>query len=305
MLQKTLKDIVSFSGVGLHTGCHVNVRILPSAEDTGITFVRTDIPGAPVVKAVAENVVATNYATSIGRNGMTVATVEHLMAAFYVMGVDNAVVEIDGPEVPILDGSAELFIQMMEGAGFRLLSAPRKYIVVKRPIKVTDGDKYALLMPAEEMVFTIDYSIDFSHPFLTKQNFSGHFSADDFKREIGSARTFGFLRDVEMLRANGLAKGGSLSNAVVISDTEVLNEEGMRWPDEPVRHKVLDLMGDIALIGAPVVGHLIAYRSGHALNLSLVNKTLKKSTRWELADRLVKLEVPRHDRFMIQKAAAV
>lgn len=304
-MQKTLKDIVSFSGVGLHTGCHVNVRILPSAEDTGITFVRTDVPGAPAIKAVAENVVATNYATSIGQKGVTVSTVEHLMAAFYGLSVDNAVVEIDGPEVPILDGSAELFIKMMDGAGLRRLAAPRKYLVVKRPIKVVNGDKYAVLMPADEMEFTIDYSIDFSHPFLTKQNFSGHFSSEDFRKDIASARTFGFLRDVEMLRANGLAKGGSLSNAVVISDTEVLNEEGMRWPDEPVRHKVLDLMGDISLVGLPIIGHLIAYRSGHALNFSLVEKTLKKSTRWELAGRFEKPKVARHERYMIQKVAAV
>ncbi len=305
MKQKTLKDIVSFAGVGLHTGCHVNVRLIPAGVDTGISFTRVDIPGAPSIKAKATNVVATNYATSLGIDGATVGTVEHLLASFYGLGIDNVIVELDGPEVPILDGSAELFIKMIEGAGIKELESTRKYLVIRRPIKVSEGDKYVMLMPAGEMQLTVDYSIDFSHPFLSKQTFSTLFSEDVFKDEVGSARTFGFLRDVEMLRANGLAKGGSLSNAVVISDTEVLNEGGLRYPDEFVRHKVLDMMGDISLIGAPIAGHLIAHRSGHELNLRLVEQIHKKVSRWELIDPLSVEDSEREHRPFFQKAAIV
>lgn len=305
MKQKTLKDIVSFAGVGLHTGCHVNVRLIPSGVDTGISFTRVDIPDAPSIKAKASSVVATNYATSLGVDGATVGTVEHLLASFYGLGIDNVIVELDGPEVPVLDGSAELFIKMIEGAGIKELDSTRKYLVVRRPIKVSEGDKYVMLMPAGEMQLTVDYSIDFSHPFLSKQTFSTLFSADVFKEEVGSARTFGFLRDVEMLRANGLAKGGSLSNAVVISDTEVLNEGGLRYPDEFVRHKVLDMMGDLSLIGAPIAGHLVAHRSGHELNLRLVEQILKKTSRWELVDLLSEEDPQREPRPFFQKAAVV
>ena len=305
MKQKTLKDIVSFAGVGLHTGCHVNVRLIPSGVDTGISFTRVDIPGAPNIKAKASSVVATNYATSLGVDGATVGTVEHLLASFYGLGIDNVIVELDGPEVPVLDGSAELFIKMIEGAGIKELDSTRKYLVIRRPIKVSEGDKYVMLMPAGETQLTVDYSIDFSHPFLSKQTFTTLFTADVFKEEVGSARTFGFLRDVEMLRANGLAKGGSLSNAVVISDTEVLNEGGLRYPDEFVRHKVLDMMGDLSLIGAPIAGHLIAHRSGHALNLRLVEQIIKKTSRWELVDLSTEEDLQMEPRPFFQKAAIV
>lgn len=283
-MQHTLKDIISFSGIGLHSGRAVKVRILPSAEDTGISFVRTDLPGSPAIKAVSANVISTSYATTIGLKGSSVSTIEHLMAAFYGMGVDNAVVELDGPEVPIMDGSAVDFIGMIESAGLEALPALRQYLVVKKPIRVSEDDKYIFLLPPDDMEFTIDYSIDFAHPFLNKQSFSRLFSQDVFRKELGSARTFGFLKDVEALRANGLARGGSLENAIVISDTEILNEGGLRYPDEFVRHKVLDLMGDIALVGMPVIGQLIAYRSGHSLNHKLAQKVLDRPGRWELTD---------------------
>ncbi len=283
-MQHTLKDIISFSGIGLHSGRAVKVRILPSAEDTGISFVRTDLPGSPAIKAVSVNVISTSYATTIGLKGSSVSTIEHLMAAFYGMGVDNAVVELDGPEVPIMDGSAVDFIGMIESAGLEALPALRQYLVVKKPIRVSEDDKYIFLLPPDDMEFTIDYSIDFAHPFLNKQSFSRLFSQDVFRKELGSARTFGFLKDVEALRANGLARGGSLENAIVISDTEILNEGGLRYPDEFVRHKVLDLMGDIALVGMPVIGQLIAYRSGHSLNHKLAQKVLDRPGRWELTD---------------------
>ncbi|MDO8426956.1 MAG: UDP-3-O-acyl-N-acetylglucosamine deacetylase, partial [Deltaproteobacteria bacterium] len=163
-MQKTIREAVRFSGIGLHTGFDINVRILPSAEDTGITFVRKDVPCAPAIRAEASNVVNTSYATTLGLNGVTISTVEHLMAAFYGLGIDNAIVELDGPEVPIMDGSSSHFIELIEGAGFETLTSPRRYFVIKRPIRVAVGDKYVALLPADDIVLTIDYSIDFSHP---------------------------------------------------------------------------------------------------------------------------------------------
>jgi len=285
-MQHTLREVVEFSGIGLHTGCPVNVRIMPSGANTGIRFFRKDLPGNPCIKAVSENVISTSYATTIGVRGASVSTIEHLMAAFYGMGVDNAIVELDGPEVPIMDGSAIDFIGMIESSGLMSLPARRQYLVIRKPIRVTEDDKYIYLLPSEDNEFTVDYSIDFAHPFLNKQSFARLFSRDVFRKELGSARTFGFLKDVEALRANGLARGGSLDNAIVISDTKILNEGGLRYPDEFVRHKVLDMMGDIALVGAPVIGQLIAYRSGHSLNHRLAQKVLQRPGKWELTDSL-------------------
>ena len=289
-MQHTLQNVIEFSGIGLHTGCPVNVRILPSDADTGIRFLRKDLPGSPFIKAVSANVISTSYATTIGSRGASVSTIEHLMAAFYGLGVDNAIVELDGPEVPIMDGSAADFIAMMESTGLEALPALRQYLVIKKPIRVSEDDKYIYLLPADDMEFTIDYSIDFAHTFLNKQSFARLFSRDTFTKELGSARTFGFLKDVETLRANGLARGGSLENAIVISDNSILNEGGLRYPDEFVRHKVLDMMGDLALVGAPVIGHLVAYRSGHSLNHKLAQKVLSLSGRWELTDSLMDKE---------------
>lgn len=284
MRQHTIRDTVTFSGIGLHTGCNVSVSILPAEAGTGITFIRKDLPGRPVIKAESANVVATSYATSLGVKGAGISTVEHLLAAFYGLGVDNAVVELDGPEVPVLDGSAALFIDMIESAGFTAQTALKKYLVIRRPIRVSEGDKYIYLQPADDMAFSIDYSIDFSHPFIARQSFSGRFTGDTFKDEVGMARTFGFLSDVETLRRSGLAKGGSLNNAVVVGHDSILNEEGLRFPDEFVRHKVLDMMGDISLVGLPVVGRISAYRAGHGLNHKLVAKLLKHKECWEIRE---------------------
>ncbi|GMR05094.1 MAG: UDP-3-O-acyl-N-acetylglucosamine deacetylase [Thermodesulfobacteriota bacterium] len=304
MLQKTIKKTIEFSGVGLHTGCNVRVRVTPAGADSGITFIRTDIPGSLPIKAEGRNVVNTNYATTLGRNGVTISTVEHILAAFYGLGVDNASIEIKGPEVPVLDGSAEKFIEMIEAAGIRELNAEKLYLVIKRPINVSEGDKYVLLMPTKGGGVTIDYSIDFSHPFLNKQTFSGLFSRDVFKKEIGSARTFGFLQDVEKLRANGLARGGSLSNAVVVGETDILNKDGLRYPDEFVRHKVLDLMGDLSLAGAPISGRIVAHRSGHALNHKLIQKIMKQPSRWELKG-LAPQRPAKETGHVLQKAATL
>ncbi len=305
MMQKTVSSVIEFTGIGLHTGHEINARIIPSREDTGITFIRKDIPCAPAIKAMPSNVVATSYATSLGVNGVTVSTVEHLLAAFYGLGVDNATVELDGPEVPIMDGSAARFIDLIEEAGLMMLPAPRRYLVVKRPIKVADRDKFILLMPAAGSELSIDYTIDFSHALLQDQTYSGRFSKGAFMEEMGRARTFGFLRDVEMLRANGLARGGSLNNAIVISDTEILNEGGLRYPDEFVRHKVLDMMGDISLLGFPVIGRLVAHRSGHSLNHRLVKEIMRRPMRWELTEPMPSAEAVMAGPVMMEKMASL
>lgn len=286
MFQKTVKNIIEFSGVGLHTGADARVRILPSGADTGIRFVRKDLPGTPVIKAEAKNVISTSYATTLGTRGVTVSTVEHLLATFYGMGVDNALVEVSGPEVPVLDGSAEPFVEMIEDAGLKTLDSVKKYMVVKKPIKVSGEGKFIYLLPSPEQGFSIDYTIDFAHPYLEKQEFSMSFSSTGatFAREVSRARTFGFLRDVELLRANGLAKGGSLKNAVVVGEKDILNEDGLRYPDEFVRHKVLDILGDLSLVGVPVIGRIKAHRAGHALNFKLAQKICKSPARWKMVE---------------------
>lgn len=303
MKQSTIKNEISFEGISLHSGDHVSVTVRPADANTGIVFLRTDVDGAKAIRAEGCNVVDTSYATTIGYDGVTVSTIEHLMAAFYGLRVDNAIVYIDGPEVPIMDGSSAHFVELIDSVGLTYLDAPKKYMVIKRPIKVSDGDKYVLLMPTTDMNFTIDYSIEFAHPFLNKQSFSKDFTPDMFAEEIGAARTFGFLSDVETLRANGLAKGGSLSNAVVIGEDNILNEEGLRYPDEFVRHKVLDIMGDISLLGHPIIGRLVAHRSGHALNHRLVKKVLQSIRRWETVESLVREEFLSPDQVFIEKFA--
>jgi len=282
MKQRTIKKEIAFSGVGLHSGRDVLVRLLPAGDDNGIRFVRTDLPGRPSVKALWSNVVDTNYATTLGEGGVTVATVEHILAALYGLGVDNADVEVHGSEIPILDGSAGEFVRKIEAVGLRRLSAGRRFIVVKRPIKVSSGEKYLMLLPSKEPGLRIDYSIDFDHSLLSKQSFRTHCTREAFIEEIGSARTFGFLSDIEMLRANGLAMGGSLSNAVVVGESHILNEDGLRYPDEFVRHKTLDLIGDLSLAGARVRGLVVAHRSGHALNHRLLQKIGRHRSRWEM-----------------------
>lgn len=289
MYQKTLNSAVEFSGIGLHTGRPVKARVLPSAGDTGISFIRKDIPDSPVIKVESANVTATSYATTLGVNGVTVSTVEHILSAFYALGVDNAVVEVFGPEIPIMDGSAGLIADMLEAVGLRSQNSPKKYLLVKKPIKITEGGKYIHLLPPRqegEFNLTIDYTIDFAHPYLDRQSFKTTLTPEVFKKELRQARTFGFLRDVEMLKTSGLAIGGSLDNAVVIGETSILNEGGLRFEDEFVRHKVVDLIGDISLAGLPIIGKIKAFRSGHSLNQELVSKLLKSRGAWKVVERI-------------------
>ena len=284
MMQKTIREKVSFSGIGLHSGEAIEMDIYPAAADSGITFARKDIPGAQAILACVDNVVDTRYATTLGTNGVTVATVEHIMASFYCLGIDNARVELSGSEVPIMDGSAAEFVKLLDSAGIRTLGKSKKYIVVKKAIRIVNGKSSIKILPSDGMQLDVDYRMDFTHPYLSKQSFSKPFTKEFFLREVASARTFGFLSEVEMMREMGLVKGGCLSNAVVIGEHDVLNVEGLRFPDEPVRHKVLDLMGDLALLGAPLIGRVVAYRSGHEMNFKLANKLLKKPSRWEYVD---------------------
>jgi UDP-3-O-[3-hydroxymyristoyl] N-acetylglucosamine deacetylase len=250
--QRTLRGPAACTGVGLHTGAKVTLRLLPARPDSGVVFVRTDLTDKPAIVARAEHVVDTALATTLGCGDVRVHTVEHLMAALAGLGIDNARVELDGPEVPIMDGSATAFIAAILEAGIRVQEQPKSFLVIRRPIVVEDGEKRAALVPGRG--FKVDCTIDFSHPLIHDQAVSISFSDRAFLREVAPARTFGFLRDVDKLKAHGLAKGGSLDNAIVVDDFSILNPEGLRFPDEFVRHKVLDALGDISLLGMPVLG---------------------------------------------------
>lgn len=278
--QRTLASSVSLSGVGLHSGARVMVRLVPARVNQGLAFVRTDLPGRPAIPVRADCVTDTALATTLGVDGVKVSTVEHLLAAIAGLGLDNLRIEVDGPEIPIMDGSAAPFAQGMLEAGLRLQDEPKSFLVIKRPVVVSEGDKQASLVPARR--FRIDCTIDFKHPLITDQQFSVDFTDASFMRDIASARTFGFLRDVDRLRAIGLAKGGSLDNAVVVDDFSILNPEGLRFPDEFVRHKLLDALGDVSLLGRPVVGTLTAFKTGHALNHKLVTQVLSDSANYEI-----------------------
>jgi UDP-3-O-[3-hydroxymyristoyl] N-acetylglucosamine deacetylase len=282
--QRTLRSRVSVAGVGLHSGRSVNLALIPAAPNTGVVFARTDVrrvDGAPVeIAAHADNVLETRLATTLGRDSATVGTVEHLMAALAGLGIDNVRVELDGPEVPILDGSAAPFVDLIRSAGGTVAQArPKRFLVIRRPVEVRDGDRLARLEPAPS--FRLQCFIDFRHPLITDQRCEFVFSDVAFEAEIARARTFGFARDVDAMRARGLARGGSLDNAVVIDDFSIQNPEGLRFPDEFVRHKVLDAIGDLALFGAPVVGRFVGYKSGHMLNTRLVSAVLAERRAYE------------------------
>lgn len=276
--QKTLKKSISCSGIGLHSGKEVNISIRPAVADTGIVFKRVDLPGSPSVKAVCDYVSDTRLATTLKKGDATIATVEHLMAAFALMRVDNAIVEINGPEVPIMDGSAIYFVERIKEAGTVEQDALRRYIIVTRPVEVENRDSKAAIYPSVESRITC--SVDFEHQALEAQTFSISLLNPGLEKEISEARTFGFLKDVEMLKASGLALGGSPENAIVIDENGVMNEEGLRYPDELVRHKVLDSLGDLYLMGAPLIGHFISSKGGHALTHKLVTKLLSDTESW-------------------------
>lgn len=279
--QRTLQRAASIQGVGLHSGQPVTLRLIPAPADHGLVFVRTDLADKPLIPVRSEYVVDTSLATTLGHGKARVATVEHLLAALSGLGIDNLRIEIDGPEVPIVDGSAEPFARLISEVGIRTQEEFKQFIVIKRSVTVVDGDKHATFSPSRR--FRIDCTIDFKHPLISDQQFTLELNDQtQFLREVARARTFGFLRDVDKMRAMGLARGGSLENAVVVDDFSILNPEGLRYPDEFVRHKLLDAVGDIALLGRPVLGALTAYKTGHALNQKLVAKVLSDPANYEV-----------------------
>jgi UDP-3-O-[3-hydroxymyristoyl] N-acetylglucosamine deacetylase len=278
--QRTLRRSISCAGIGLHSGNKVTLSLKPAAGNSGIRFRRADLGGLEV-PATVSHVGGINHATGLTRDAVTVDTVEHLLAAFVSLGVDNAVVELNSPEVPIMDGSAAPFVYLIQEAGIKQLAAPRRYLKVLRPISFSRGDKRIALYPSDH--FKVTYSIAFDHPLLRHQSRTIRITEESFVEDIAPARTFGFLEEVEMMRQQGLALGGSLENAVVIGDTGVLNN-ALRFEDEFVRHKILDVIGDMALVGHPLIGHLVAHRGGHALHTAFAAQVLEERDAWELVE---------------------
>jgi UDP-3-O-[3-hydroxymyristoyl] N-acetylglucosamine deacetylase len=255
------------------------MTIKPAPENSGIVFERLDTPKGCKVRASFPNVVQTTMATTIGVNGSRVSTIEHLMAAFFGMGIDNALVQINGEEVPIMDGSSGPFVGLLDKAGISVQTSYKKILLVKKPIKVSDGSRSVKLLPSDALKITC--KIDFDHPLIKDQTYEMLFSKPTFIREISRARTFGFLKDVQALWDNGLAQGGSLENAIVVGDNGVLNEDGLRYKNEFVRHKLLDFIGDLAILGATVIGHFVVEKSGHFFNQELLKTLLDQQNCWE------------------------
>lgn len=279
--QRTLKNVIRATGVGLHTGEKVFLTLRPAAVDTGIVFRRVDLPEPVDIPATAENVGNTRLSTTLEKGGVEISTVEHLLSAFAGLGVDNAYVDVSAPEVPIMDGSAGPFVFLIQSAGVEEQNALKKFIRIKDVVEVKDGDKVARFEPFEG--FKVSFGIDFDHPVFTDETqFSSiDFSSTSFVKEVSRARTFGFLREIEMLREKNLALGGSMDNAIVVDDYRVLNDDGLRYDDEFVKHKILDAIGDLYLLGHSLIGSFRGYKSGHALNNKLLNKLIATPEAWE------------------------
>ena len=280
--QTTIARSTAISGIGLHTGQRINMTLRPAEAGTGIVFHRKIDDRTVTIEAISANVVDTRLATVIGKGDVRVSKVEHLLAALSAYGVDNLHIDIDGPEVPIMDGSAAPFASIIEEAGQRCHSQSRKFLAIRKPVSVIDGEKRVSVIPSR--FFRITFDIAFQHPCIALQQHSVKVSSSVFRRDLAPARTFGFLRDVEMLKAAGLARGGSLENAIVIDDDRILNPEGLRFKDEFVRHKILDAIGDLSLIGYPILGHVRAFKAGHDVNHQLVQKLLDTPESWQLLE---------------------
>jgi UDP-3-O-[3-hydroxymyristoyl] N-acetylglucosamine deacetylase len=279
--QRTLKNPIRATGVGLHSGEKVYMGLRPAPVDTGIVFRRTDLPGTPLVHATAHNVAETMMSSNLVENGVRIGTVEHLLSAMAGLGIDNAFVDLSAAEVPIMDGSAGPFVFLLQSAGIEEQSKAKRFIRIKRSVTVKDGDKWARFEPFDG--FKVGFSIDFSHPAINKTASKAEidFSTTSFVKEVSRARTFGFMRDIEMLRERNLALGGSMDNAVVLDDYRVLNEDGLRYDDEFVKHKILDAIGDLYLLGHSLVGAFYGYKSGHALNNRLLRALIAETSAWE------------------------
>jgi UDP-3-O-[3-hydroxymyristoyl] N-acetylglucosamine deacetylase len=280
--QRTIKTGIRATGLGLHTGAKVVLHLRPAAPETGVVFRRLDLPQPVEIRADALAVTDTRLCSALTANGAKVATVEHLMSALAGLGVDNLFVDVDGPEVPILDGSASPFVYLLQSAGIEEQNAPKRFFRIKREVEVRDGDKWARFTPYDG--FRLSFTIDFDHPALsrTPPTVTVDFAEVSYAKEIARARTFGFVQELEVLRSNGLAQGGNLDNAIVLDEYRVLNADGLRYADEFAKHKVLDAIGDLYLVGHPLVGAFSAYKSGHALNNQLLRATIADRDAWEL-----------------------
>lgn len=279
--QKTLKNIVRATGVGAHTGKKVFITLRPAPENTGIVFIRTDCQPSVMIPARVENVSETLMSTTLSANGKSVSTVEHLLSAFSGLGIDNAFVDISAPEMPIMDGSAAPFVFLIQSAGIQYQKAKKKFIRIKKKITVKEGDKFAILKPYHG--FKINFGIEFNHPVIRKtpQKISMDFAKNSFIKEVSRARTFGFLVEYEELKSKNLALGSGLDNTIVVDDYRVINEDGLRYEDEFIKHKILDAIGDLYLLGHNVIGEFEGYKSGHALNKRLLTELLTDESAWE------------------------
>ncbi len=277
--QRTLGGPVHFNGPGVHSGKQVHLTIRPAPPNSGIRFRRVDLPAKPYIRAHFNRVVDTSLATVIGENGCIVSTVEHVMACLAGLGIDNAVAELDDYEAPIMDGSAGIFTTAIRKIGIIEQDAPRIYFVVKSPITLEKSDKSVSLYPAP--AFNITCTIVFDHPAINTQTLSVELTEETFEEEISKARTFGFLQELEYLKFYGLGKGGSLENAVILDENGIINDSGLRYPDEFVRHKILDCIGDFSLLGMPILGHLVLHKSGHLFNHEFLQIFFNEKTAWE------------------------
>ncbi len=281
--QRTLKKAISATGVGLHNGEKVTLTLRPAAADTGVVFKRVDLPQPNEILATPDAVHDTRLCSALEANGARVATVEHIMSALAGLGVDNVYIEVDASEIPIMDGSSGPFVYLLQEAGIVEQAAAKKFIRVKKTVEVIDGDKWVRFEPYHG--FKVDFTINFNHPVFENSGSQVKidFAEDSYINEISRARTFGFMHEVEYLRSNGLARGGSLDNAIVLDEYRVINADGLRYDDEFAKHKVLDAIGDLYMLGHPILGAFYAYKSGHALNNQLLRALMQDETAWEYA----------------------
>lgn len=290
--QRTLRNVIRATGVGLHTGKKVYLTLRPAPPNSGIIFRRIDGPEPVEIVARLENVCDTTLSTTLGSGGCTVSTVEHLLSAMAGIGIDNAYVDLSAAEVPIMDGSSGPFVFLLQSAGIEEQQAPKRFIRIKRPVRVAEGDKWAEFQPFDG--FKVSFGIEFNHPVFKESTSraSVDFSTTSFVKEVSRARTFGFMRDLETLREQNLALGGTLDNAIVVDDYRILNDEGLRYEDEFVKHKILDAIGDLYLLGHSLIGHFQGYKSGHALNNRLLRELVADETAWEMVTYQEPKDVP-------------
>ena len=277
--QRTVAQDVNCHGIGVHSGKKAHLTIKPAEANHGIRFARTDLPGTPMISALFNQVVDTSLATVIGSDGCIVSTIEHLMAALSALSIDNAVVELDAYEMPIMDGSARPFIELIEKTGLVEQDAERCFFVIKEAIELREGEKFVGAYPYDGQKLTC--TIEYDHPLIQKQSITVDLNAKVFREDISPARTFGFMHEVEMMKSFGLARGGSLENAIVVDQEGIVNPGGLRFDDEFVRHKLLDCIGDFSLLGMPIIGHLVTNRSGHAFNHAFLEKLFQNKSTWQ------------------------